>query len=103
MRVEPELLHSGADVTHEAAQRVVAGAEQLAGASLPRGMFGDFTAAAGFHARLTVHHAEHVALMRQHHRVLTNIGDKAHSVARGFTRTEQDNTAAITSVGRAAH
>jgi hypothetical protein len=103
MRVEPELLHSGADVTHEAAQRVVAGAAQLAGASLPRGMFGDFAAADGFHARLTVHHAEQVALMRQHHRVLTNIGDKAHSAARGFARTEQANTAAITSVGRAAH
>jgi len=103
MRVEPELLHSGADVTHEAAERVVAGAEQLAGASLTRGMFGDFMAADGFHSRLTVHHAEQVAVMRQHHRVLTNIGDKAHAAARDFTETEQANARTIASVGRHAH
>jgi hypothetical protein len=103
MRVEPNLLHEGADVTHGAGEQVRSGAEQLAGASLPRGMFGDFVAAHSFHARMSVHHAEYVALMRQHHRVLTNIGDKAHAGARGFTSTEQANTAAITSVGRDAH
>ena len=100
MLVEPELLHSGATVTHEAGQLVLSGAERLAGASLPRGMFGDFPAAHSFHAKMAVHHAENVALMRRHHQVLTNIGDKAHAAARGFTHTEQANTASITSLGR---
>ena len=102
IKVVPELLHSGADVTHEAAQRVASGADQLAGASLPRGMFGDFPAAHSFHSQLSVHHSENVALMRQHHQVLTNIGDKAHVAAHGFTRTERDNTSKIAAVGRDA-
>ncbi|BBZ15047.1 DUF2563 family protein [Mycobacterium branderi] len=102
VEVDPELLHSGAKMTHGAAKHVASGADQLAGTSVPSGIFGDFPAAENFHARLTVHHQEHVALMRQHHAVLANVGDKAHAAATGFVRTDDENAASIRSVGRDA-
>ena len=100
MKVEPELLHAGAAVTHAAAERIASGANRLASACLPRGMFGNFDAAHSFHSSIQAHHWNHVSLMRQHDRVLTNIGDKAHAAGHHFTRTEEENAAAVTAVGR---
>jgi len=97
--VDPELLHAGAKMTNGAAKHVSSGANELASASIPSGIFGAFPAAEGFHARVTVHHQEHVAVMRQHHQVLANVGDKAHTAANGFVQTDDNNAARIKSVG----
>jgi hypothetical protein len=98
MWVEPDLLHSGADMTRKAGERALSGAETLADAWLLRGMFGDFGDAHAFHGRVKNHHGEQVAVMHQHHQVLTNIADKAHVAANGFTSVDKDNAAGIRSV-----
>jgi hypothetical protein len=44
MRVEPDVLKDGAEVSRNAAQMALNGADALAQTSIPAGMFGDFDA-----------------------------------------------------------
>ena len=98
MRVEPDLLKDGADVSRNAGKIVLSGADALSQASIPAGMFGDFDAAHAFHSELTARHQSHVQAMRGNHRTLTDVGDKAHIGATAFEETEARNKAAIYTV-----
>lgn len=98
MRVEPDVLKDGAEVSRNAGRIVGNGADALAQASLPAGMFGDFAAAHDFHSALTVGHQSHVRAMRGNHRTLTDVGDKVHHAATAFEQTEADNKAEIDTV-----
>ncbi|OBB10968.1 hypothetical protein A5662_08195 [Mycobacteriaceae bacterium 1482268.1] len=98
MRVEPDVLKDGADVARNAGQMARSGADALAQAAIPSGIFGDFDAAHAFHSTLTAGHQSHVRAMRGNHRTLTDIGDKATTAASSFETTESDNKAAIDAV-----
>ncbi len=98
MRVEPDVLKDGADVSRNAGQIALSGADALAQASIPAGLFGDFDAAHAFHGKLTVVHHSHVRAMRGNHRTLTDVGDKVHNAATSFEETEAHNKAAIDTV-----
>ena len=79
MQVDPELMHSGAEVTTRAGKGCLSAAEKLAGATVARGIFGDFAAAHSFQSTARIRHSEHVALLHQHHQVLSTIAEKAHT------------------------
>jgi uncharacterized protein DUF2563 len=98
MRVEPEVLKDGADVSRNAGQIVGNGADALAKAPIPTGIFGDFDAAHAFHSALSAGHQSHVQAMRGNHRTLTDVGDKAHRAATSFSETEAGNKAQIDAV-----
>lgn len=93
-----DVLKDGAEVSRNAAQMALNGADALAQASIPAGMFGDFDAAHAFHSRVTAGHQSHVRAMRGNHRTLTDVGDKAHNTATSFEETEADNKAEVDSV-----
>ncbi len=95
MRVEPEVLRDGADVSRNAGKMALNGANALAQASMPAGMFGDFDAAHAFHRTLTAGHQSHVQAMRGNHRTLTDVGDKVHNAAAAFDETEDGNKAEV--------
>lgn len=101
MRVEPDVLKDGADVSRNAGQMALSGADALSQAAIPTGMFGDFDAAHAFHSKLTAGHQSHVQAMRGNHRTLTDVGDKVHNGATAFEETEADNKAAIDTVSDA--
>jgi hypothetical protein len=98
MRVEPDVLKDGADVSRNAGQIVGSGADALAQAPIPSGIFGDFDAAHTFHSSLAAGHRTHVQAMRGNHRTLTDVGDKALKAAVSFSETEASNRAAIDAV-----
>lgn len=98
MRVEPDVLKEGAAVSRSAGKIALNGADELAQAPIPAGMFGDFDAAHAFHSKLTTGHQSHVLAMRGNHRTLTDIGDKVHNAATSFEETEARNRAAIDNV-----
>ena len=98
MRVEPDVLKDGAEVSRCAGKIALNGADALSQASIPAGIFGDFDAAHAFHSKLTAGHQSHVAAMRGNHRTLTDIGDKVHNGAVAFEETEAHNKAAIDTV-----
>ncbi|MDX1883506.1 DUF2563 family protein [Mycolicibacterium sp. 120270] len=98
MRVEPDVLKDGAGVSRNAGQIVNDGADALAQAVIPAGIFGDFEAAHSFHGRLSAGHRSQVQAMRGNHRTLTDVGDKAYRAALSFEHTEADNRARIDAV-----
>jgi hypothetical protein len=98
MRVEPDVLKDGANVSRNAGQIVGSGADALAQAPIPSGIFGDFDAAHTFHSSLAAGHRTHVQAMRGNHRTLTDVGDKALKAAVSFSETEASNRAAIDAV-----
>jgi uncharacterized protein DUF2563 len=91
MRVEPDVLRDGADVARNAGLIALTGADALAQAPIPAGVFGDFDAAHAFHSNLAEGHASHVQAMRGNHRSLTDIGDKVTNAATSFQTTEAQN------------
>jgi hypothetical protein len=95
MRVESDVLEYGADVSRNAGQIVGSGANALAQAPIPAGIFGDFDAAHTFHSTFAAGHQTHVQAMRGNHRTLTDVGDRAHETAVSFAGTEARNRAAI--------
>ena len=101
MWVEPNVLKDGADIARNAGQIAQSGADALAQASIPTGMFGDFDAAHAFHSKLTAEHQSHVRAMRGNHQTLTDVGAKAHNAATSFETTETHNKAAIDNVSDA--
>ena len=76
-------------------KRALSGADALAQASIPAGVFGDFDAAHAFHSKLTAGHASHVKAMRGNHQTLTRVGDKAQNSAVMFETTEARNKSAV--------
>jgi uridine kinase len=96
--VDPDVLHSGATVSQAAGAHVRTGAEQLASAPSPMKIFGDFTDAHVFHSQVRTHRVMHADVMRQHDRVLNDIGTKAHAAADGFVEVDQQNADRIRSV-----
>lgn len=96
--VDPDVLHSGANGSQDAGAHVGAGAERLASASTTMKIFGDFPDAHVFHSQVRTHRVLHVDVMRQHDRVLNDIGAKAHAAANGFVEVDQENSARIRSV-----
>ncbi|RDH77211.1 DUF2563 family protein [Mycolicibacterium moriokaense] len=98
MRVEPDVLRDGANISRNAGQMSLDGADALAQAPIPSGMFGDFAAAHDFHGALTASHQSHVRAMRGTHRTLTDVGDKTHHAAISFEQTEADNKAEVDAV-----
>ena len=98
MRVEPDVLKDGADVARSAGQMARTGADALAQAAIPAGMFGDFDEAHAFQSELTAGHASHVRAMRGNHRSLTGIGNKVTDAATSFETTEARNKAALDTV-----
>jgi uncharacterized protein DUF2563 len=98
MWVEPDVLKDGADVSRNAGKIALNGADALAQASIPSGMFGDFDEAHAFHSKLSAGHESHVRAMRGNHRTLTDVGDKAHNAATSFEETEAHNRAAVDNV-----
>ncbi len=98
MRVEPDVLRDGADVSRNAGKMALNGANALARASIPAGMFGDFDAAHAFHSTLTAGHQSYVKAMRGNHRTLTDVGDNVHNAANAFDQTEADNKAEVDAV-----
>ena len=98
MWVEPDVLNDGAAVSRNAGKIALSGADALAQASIPPGMFGDFDAAHAFHSKLTASHESHVHAMRGNHQTLTGVGEKAHTAATAFESTETQNRAAVDNV-----
>lgn len=98
MRVEPDVLKDGANISRDAGNIARNGADALAQASIPAGMFGDFDAAHSFHSAVTAGHQSHVRAMRGNHRTLTDVADKVHNAATSFEKTEADNKAEIDTV-----
>lgn len=96
--MEPDVLKDGADVSRNAAQIVGSGADALAQAPIPAGIFGDFEAAHAFHSTLTAGRHSQVQTMRGNHRTLTGVGVKAHKAATSFEETEAGNRAKIDAV-----
>ena len=85
LEVDVTHLHAGADRCTDAAGIASAGARNLAGKQPAEGMFGDFPAAHAFHGALAAAHQAHVERLSDHHRALTDIGDKSRSAAYEFT------------------
>jgi hypothetical protein len=98
MWVEPGVLKEGADVARTAGETALSGADALAQASIPVGIFGDFDAAHAFHSKLTAGHASHVRAMRGNHQTLTGVGHKADNSATAFQTTEERNNAAVDNI-----
>ena len=98
MWVEPDLLSSGGAVARSAGERVLNGAATLSTASIGASIFGDFGAARSFHQRLGRHHISRVTEMRNNHRRLTDVGQKAQTASGWFTETERQNTEDVTHI-----
>lgn len=98
MKVEPDVLKDGADVSRSAGRMALNGADALSSAAIPAGMFGDFADAHTFHSNLTASHASHVQAMRGNHLTLTDVGDKVAGAAVSFEETEARNKAAVDTV-----
>jgi len=98
VEVDPHLLRAGATMAQDAGRHIGSGADQLAQAQLPAGMFGDFAAAQAFHAALSGHHTQNVQLMRDHHSTLSATGTKAHAAAAAFVETDECNAEVIRAV-----
>lgn len=91
MRVDPTMLHSGADQSRRAGDHAGDGANALSGAPPMAGMFGDFEAADAFHEALSAAHAAHVKTLESHRDALHDVGAKTHYAAHAFTATEDNN------------
>lgn len=94
MRVDTEMLHSGAAESHRAGDHAQDGANQLSGAGLTDGMFGEFEGAEAFHEAISTAHATHVKALESHSETLRDLGTKTHQAAYTFTATE-DHSAKV--------
>ncbi|BBX99036.1 DUF2563 family protein [Mycobacterium lacus] len=98
MFVEPGLLHARANQCGRAGEHAQFGADHLSRGPLAVGMFGDFPAAESFHGAVTLAHAGHTKALQAHQGILGSVGSKAHHAARGFTRMDEGNAAALRAV-----
>lgn len=99
MEVDTTHLHAGADRCGDAADTALAAAGKLAEKKPPTGMFGDFDEAHEFHGALTAAHQGHVEQLHDHHRALTDVGDKSRSGAEQFTAQDAASGEAVRTAG----
>jgi Protein of unknown function (DUF2563) len=95
MFVDTEWLHSGANQTHRAARYAQDGADQLSGAPLSSGMFGDFAAADRYHEAISTTHSRHVKTFRAHQETLAALGNNVRAAAAAFTQMDELNAAKL--------
>jgi pyruvate/2-oxoglutarate dehydrogenase complex dihydrolipoamide acyltransferase (E2) component len=98
MFVNTMMLHSGAAESHRAGSHADDGANHLARKSPVPGMFGDFATAAAFHEAVTQARTQHTAKLRAHQQTLSNVGDKARTVAAAFTEMDERNASKLKAV-----
>jgi hypothetical protein len=98
VRVDPAMLHSGADESHRASEHAAEGANALSGAPPLAGMFGAFEAAEAFHEAITVAHSEHVKALESHRDTLQDLGTKTHHAAYTFTAMDDHNAKVLRDV-----
>jgi exonuclease V gamma subunit len=98
MFVDTGLLHSGADDSHRAGGHAGDGANHLARTSPAAEMFGDFAAAHEFHQAVSQTRTHHTKQLRGHQQTLSDVGDKARTVATAFTNMEERNTVKLDAV-----
>ena len=99
MEVETAHRHAGADRCGDAADTALAASGKLAEQKPVAGMFGDFDEAHEFHGALTAAHQAHVEQLHDHHRALTDIGDKSRSGAEQFTAQDASSGEAVRAAG----
>jgi Protein of unknown function (DUF2563) len=99
MFVDPSLLHSGGNQSHQAGGHAEEAAGHLSRGPLLSGMFGDFSAAEEFHTAVSDAHGKHVRTLQSHQEVLTSVGSNAHRAAAGFTDNDKQNASALRAVG----
>jgi Protein of unknown function (DUF2563) len=95
MFVDAGTLHSGAAESHRAGSLADDGANHLARKSQVPEMFGDFATAEAFHEAVTQAHTQHTAKLRAHQETLSNLGDKARTVAEGFAEMDERNASKL--------
>ena len=98
MRVNPAMLHLGADDSNRASDHAGDGADALSAAAPTAGMFGDFEAADAFHEAITAAHAAHVKALESHRDTLHDLGVKTHHAAYTFTAMDDDNAKVLRDV-----
>jgi hypothetical protein len=96
--VNTGMLHAGASDSRRAGDDAENGRNQLAGAPLASGMFGDFAAAEAFHAMVSSAHGYHLQTLQIHQEILSNVGRKATHVAHAFSAMEDHNKKALRDV-----
>jgi hypothetical protein len=98
MFVDTGTLHVGANDSHRAATCADDGVNYLTGTAPVAGMFGDFAAADTCYEAVTDAHTHHTSMLRAHQQILSNVGDKARTVAAAFTEMEECNASKLKSV-----
>lgn len=98
MRVNPAMLHLGADDSNRASDHAGDGADALSAATPTAGMFGDFEAADAFNEAIVAAHAAHVAALQTHRDTLRDLGTRTHQAAYAFTAMEDHNAKVLRDV-----
>jgi Protein of unknown function (DUF2563) len=98
VRVNPAMLHSGADESHRASEHAADGANALSGTPPTAGMFGEFEAAEAFLEAITAAHAAHVKALESHRNTLHDLCTKTHHAAYTFTAMEDHNAKVLRDV-----
>lgn len=98
--VNTEHLTAGGDFCRYAADSAREAAEQLAGADVPSGMFGDFAEAQQFHGTLSTTHQRHQTQLQGHHTTLSGVSVQAVRAAQVFTATDDSAADGIDSAGK---
>jgi Protein of unknown function (DUF2563) len=98
MFVDTGTLHTGANDSHRAASHADDGVNYLAGTSPVAGMFGDSAAADAFYEAVAQAHTHHILKLRAHQQTLSEVGDKARTVATAFTKMEEHNASELKAV-----
>jgi hypothetical protein len=95
MFVDTGTLHAGANDSHRAGAHADDGANHLARTSPVAGMFGDFAGADAFHGVVAQAHTHHTVKLRVHQQILSDVGDKARTVATAFTEMDECNASEL--------
>jgi hypothetical protein len=95
MFVDTGTLYTGANDSHRAGACADDGANHLVRTSPVSGMFGDFAAAAVFHEAVAQAHTHHTVKLRAHQHTLSDVGDKARTVATAFTEMDEHNVSEL--------
>lgn len=91
MHVNPQALHTGANVSDDAGDHADTGAQRLGRAGVNTGIFGDFDAAHSFHTALGTAKDGHRDALQDHHQNLTGIAENVRTAATAFTRMDHHN------------
>jgi hypothetical protein len=97
--VNTDHLIAGGDLSRYAADSAREAAEQLAGAEVASGIFGDFAEAQQFHGAVNTAHQQHQTQLHGHHATLRGVSAKAVKAAQVFTATDESEAGEIGSAG----